>query len=70
MTEAIHIDGLPGTWVPVVPRYDYVQDPAHCPICGGVGVVWHGWFTCDGTCHAVAVVTTGQVFLPPRGDQP
>ena len=65
MKNAPHqIDGFPGWWQPVTARYDYVTAPDRCPVCGGVGWVGHGWFTCDGACHAVAVVNTGQVFVP------
>jgi hypothetical protein len=58
------IDGLPGWWQEVPQRYVYASDPLHCPVCGGVGWVWRGCYTCDGSCGAVAVVATGQVFVP------
>jgi hypothetical protein len=51
-------------------RYDYVKTPGQCPICGGVGLPWRGWFHCDGRCHAIAMVADGRTFLPvpaPRG---
>ena len=40
------------------------EEESSCPVCGGVGFPWGGWFHCDGTCHAIAVVSTGQVFVP------
>jgi hypothetical protein len=61
---AITITGLPGQWQETEARYDYASDKSHCPICGGVGWLWRGWFTCEGTCGAVAVLETGRVFLP------
>jgi hypothetical protein len=60
--EPLQISGLPGWYVEVDARYAYAHDKAHCPVCGGVGWVWHGWFTCEGTCEAVALVATGQTF--------
>lgn len=48
------------------PRYDYERDPCRCPVCGGLGVPWAGWFFCDGAgdCRAIALVNGGAVFLP------
>lgn len=60
---AVQIEGH-GWHVETTARYDYATDPHHCPICGGVGWVWHGYFSCDGTCHAVAVVADGRTFVP------
>lgn len=54
-------------------RYDYAADSTRCPACGGMGLPWGGWFSCDNwrtTCGAVALVSTGQVFLPQRGKTP
>jgi hypothetical protein len=71
MTVPIQIDGLPGWWQEVTQRYDYTTHGVHCPVCGEVGWRWHGWYTCDGTCHAVAVIATGQVFVPvPASQEP
>jgi hypothetical protein len=64
MSTRIQIPGLPGYYQETTARYDYATDAAHCPICGGVGIVWRGYFTCDGHCHAVAVVSDGRTFLP------
>lgn len=49
-------------------RYRYAENAARCPNCGGFGVPWGGWFSCDGGgdkphCLAVALVSTGEVFL-------
>jgi hypothetical protein len=51
-------------WQETTARYVYTDDPGHCPICGGVGIPWDGWFHCDGACHAIAVVADGRTFLP------
>ena len=60
---AMQIPGLPDAWwQETTARYDYATQCA-CPVCGGAGG-WAGWFHCDGTCHALAVVNTGQVFVP------
>ena len=59
---------IPGTaqpwWQLTTAVYDYATDPVHCPICGGVGIPWAGYFHCDGLCHALAVVADGRTFLP------
>jgi hypothetical protein len=64
MPAPIQIDGLEGWWQAVPQRYDITNDPLHCPVCGGIGIPWAGWYHCDGTCHAKALVGTGQVFVP------
>lgn len=56
----------PQLWQLTTARYAYAVDPTHCPICGGMGIPWKGWFHCDGTCHAIAVVADGRTFLPVR----
>mgnify|MGYP001608710521 FL=1 len=62
---AMQIPGLPNAWwQETTARYDYATDPSLCPVCGGVGLPWAGWFHCDGTCHAIAIIRTGQVFVP------
>ena len=73
--ETVEIPGLgvrvvaPGTL-----RYDYAAAPSRCPACGGVGMPWGGWFSCDGDwdrhCGAVALVETGEVFLRQLGETP
>ena len=68
MNAAIRqIDGLPGWYIEVLARYDYATAPGRCPVCGGVGLPWAGWFSCDGRCHGVALVATGQMFVPVQG---
>jgi hypothetical protein len=65
VSEPIAIPHAPwALWQEMLAHYDYAQDPLHCPICGGVGWVWRGWFSCDGRCHSIALVATGQVYLP------
>jgi hypothetical protein len=65
MSTAQRIPGADwALWQATTTHYDYATDHTHCPICGGAGWVWRNWFSCDGTCGAIAVVTTGQVFLP------
>ena len=47
--------------------YDYEHgDKNTCPVCGGLGWVWQGTFTCDGRigCNARAFVACGTVFVP------
>ena len=36
---------------------------ADCPICGGLGMPWAGWFSCE-DCGALALVTTGTTYVP------
>jgi len=67
MTQPIQIDGLAGWWQEVPQRYDYATDRLHCPVCGGIGIAWHGWYHCDGQCHGKGVVRTGQFFVPVEG---
>lgn len=64
MRSAIQIPGLAGWWQETTAHYDYDTAPTACPVCGGVGWIWREWFTCDRTCHAVAVVEDGRTFLP------
>lgn len=47
-------------------RYDYENAKHTCPVCGGIGWVWQGTFTCDGNinCQARALVACGTVFVP------
>jgi hypothetical protein len=58
------IEGLPGQWEEAMVRYDATKDAHHCPVCHSVGWLWRGWFTCDGPCGAVALLTDGRVFVP------
>jgi hypothetical protein len=60
----LQIPNASGWYQETLAFYDYERDPLHCPICGGVGIAWHGWFHCDGTCQAVALVESGRTFLP------
>jgi hypothetical protein len=61
----IDIQGLPGKWVKVESRYDYANNKSRCPVCGSVGWVWAGWFSCDAgkTLDHVAVVETGDTYI-------
>ena len=64
-SEPIQIPGLPGLYVRCPHDYAHAVDANRCPACGGLGVPWHGWFTCDnGRCRAVALVETGVCFVP------
>jgi len=48
-------------------------DPLLCPVCGGIGQRWLGWFSCDGNpdCNAIAWIETGEVMRPAKqGDKP
>jgi hypothetical protein len=62
--NAQQIPGLPGWWQEAQVRYDYASNRNHCPICGHIGWLWRGWLTCDGDCHAVALISEGRVFVP------
>lgn len=68
MREAQGPIEIPGTgpyrWQLTTAHYDYATAPGQCPICGGVGIAWRGWFHCDGTCHAIAVVEDGRTYVP------
>jgi len=46
-------------------HYDYTKNKSQCPVCGSVGFVWGGWFSCDGgrRLEHIAVVETGDVFV-------
>jgi hypothetical protein len=46
--------------------YRYDLDKCMCPVCGGLGAPWHGYFSCE-ECPAVALVESGEVFLPEKG---
>jgi hypothetical protein len=65
--NAHHIPGLPGWWQESTARYAYASDRNRCPVCHHIGWLWCGWFTCDGTCHAVAIISDGRVFVPVKG---
>lgn len=43
-------------------KYDYPKDKCKCPVCGGLGIPWGGWFSCE-RCSCVALVDTGQAFV-------
>jgi len=51
---------------PEVYNYDDPEQRCRCPVCGGLGWVWQGTFTCDGKlwCKARAFVACGTVFVP------
>jgi hypothetical protein len=61
--DIVNIPGAPGgeRRVLLAARYDYQAQRTKCPACGGLGVPWKGWFTCD-DCLAVALVSDGRCF--------
>ena len=62
--ELVDIPGSPARrYVTTDLKYDHKKDKSQCPVCGGIGVPWHGWFSC-GDCEAIALVTEGTAFLP------
>lgn len=65
----IEIPGLSGQWRQIEARYDYAADKCKCPNCGGLGIPWGGWFSCDTSCECVAVVSDGRAFVPVK-EQP
>jgi hypothetical protein len=61
--EVVKFSGHPAQFVRVAARYDYDEDRARCPICGGIGLPWLGWFTCDeNPIEHVGIVETGEMF--------
>jgi hypothetical protein len=58
------IDGAPdgATRMRIESRYDYAKAKCRCPACGGLGIPWAGWFSCE-SCCAVALVETGECFV-------
>ena len=63
----ITIPGAPANpYMETGDHYDYAQARARCPGCGGVGVPWNGWFSCEGGdgCRLIAVVEGGRCFKP------
>ncbi len=53
---------LPGKWVEATERYDYARDKTRCPVCGGIGMPWLGWFRCEYGPH-IALVESGRTFV-------
>ena len=43
--------------------YQPEQSRTRCPICGGLGVPWAGWFHCEDCC-AIAIYDGGATFVP------
>jgi len=68
--EPIEIPGLPGRWYQIEARYDYQNDKVRCPNCGGLGMPWGGWFSCDTACQCVALVEDGRAFMPIKEPTP
>lgn len=56
------IPGLRGLYVKIDARYDYQGAPCRCPACGGLGVPWAGWYSCE-DCSCVALVADGRAFV-------
>lgn len=65
MTQALAVT-IPGAprnpYTEISARYDYALDKCKCPNCGGMGMPWSGWFSCD-SCSCIAVVATGRAFV-------
>ena len=57
------IPGLSGDFMQIEKRYDYEKNKCSCPSCGGIGIPWHGWFSCQ-ECDCVALVSDGRAFIP------
>ena len=61
--------GMLGKWRRMLDeiRYQYgIGKNTRCPVCleRAAGVSWAGWFACDRKGCCVALVDTGEVFLP------
>jgi len=64
------LDGFGRCMVIAGVRYQYLEHGnAPCPICGGVGIPWVGWFNCDGKCGCIAFIPTGEVLMFVPEDQ-
>lgn len=63
--EIVDIPNL-GKRVRIAAHYDYERARNRCPICkdDAAGVPWCGWFSCDFNCPLVALVETGECFMP------
>ncbi len=60
--EIFEIPNLSGKWVEIDARYDYAADKCKCPVCGGLGVPWSGWFSCEKQEHK-SLVEGGRTFV-------
>ena len=60
--EIAEIPGAFGRWIEVDVLYEYHVDKVKCPVCGGLGVPWMGWFTCESQLH-IALVDGGRTFV-------
>ena len=69
--EIITIRGRPDKVVKLSGfQFDYDVGKNKCSVCGGLGIPWAGWFTCD-SCIAFAFISTGEVFVPlPKSNFP
>jgi hypothetical protein len=48
-------------------KYDYNGgDKCKCPVCGGRGIPWGGWYHCE-DCSCIALIDTGQCFVKVEG---
>lgn len=65
----VQIPGLSGQYVEISERYEYEVDKALCPACGGLGMPWNGWFSCE-SCTAKALVADGRCFVRLEGSRP
>lgn len=63
--QIVDIPGL-GKRVRVEGYYDYKNASTRCPNCkdDAAGVPWGGWFSCDYACSLVALIETGECFMP------
>lgn len=58
----MNIPGLQGEWVEIEAKYDFDGDKCRCPACGGLGMPWQGWFSCE-NCSCKALVKDGRAFV-------
>jgi len=56
------IPGLLGEWGSVGKKYNYDKNKTQCGVCGGLGIPWRGWFSCE-DCTAKSVIKTGETFI-------
>lgn len=64
LLDEVTIPGAPhNPYQQIAARYVYDADKTKCPACGGTGIPWRAYFSCE-DCYCVALVYTGHAFVP------
>lgn len=74
--QMVNIPGMKGKFIRQPDSIRYRQGEKGktnliCPCCGGMGIPLKGWYSCEdpgNECGAVALIETGEVFLPMLGE--